>query len=59
MSVARKITIEWDEGETGVFHRQDDGSWHQHIGGMAVTGYDPSNVMRVLSAAVGTKEIAE
>lgn len=61
---AIKIEITYDDGLHGTFHKNPDGSWTQALTGLAetmpsVTGYDGPNVMRVLSAAVGTKEIAE
>jgi hypothetical protein len=55
----KAITIEYTDGNKGVFEPQEDGSWHQTISGMRVTGYDGPNVMRVLAAQVGTKEIAD
>ena len=55
---ATAITIVYEDGLVGLFTRQPDGSWIQHIDGLRVTKYDGPNVMRVLSAAVGTREIA-
>ena len=57
--MAMRITVEWGDGDVGRFERQPDGSWVQHIAGLAVTDYDGPNVLRVLATAVGTKEIAE
>jgi hypothetical protein len=59
MAVAAKITIEWADGDVGVFERQPDDSWHQSIAGVRVTGYDAPNVMRVLATATGTREVAK
>jgi hypothetical protein len=56
---AQRITIEWADGEVGVFTPTWNGTWVQQIGGLRVTNYDAPNVMLVLSTAVGTKEIAE
>lgn len=57
--MALRITIEYPDGVVGCFIQLPNGGWDQVIDGLRVTGYDGPNVMRVLSNAVGTKEIAD
>lgn len=60
MADAVKIAITYDDGLIGTFTRQHDGTWTQTgLGaGLAITGYEPKDVMRVLANATETEEIA-
>ena len=54
-----RIEITYDDGMVATFTKQGDGSWIQNIDGdFAITDYDPPNVLRVLSAGLGTRKIA-
>lgn len=59
---AVEIIIRYEDRQETTFTRAREGDeWSQTIAGLGlrVTGYDPPNVMRVLSNAVGTREIAK
>jgi hypothetical protein len=64
-AAATRIEVTYEDGTVSTFTRDSAavprGEWVLNHGGLplAVTGYDPPNVLRVLSNALGTKEIAE
>lgn len=56
-----RITINYENGGVSVFQRiaSDSDEWMVELDGLIIGGYRPSDVLRVVSNSLGTKEIAE
>jgi hypothetical protein len=64
-AAATRIEVTYEDGTVSTFTRDSAavprGEWVLNHGGLPLTvvGYDPPNVLRVLSNALGTREIAK